>query len=103
METLLLILLIGAVIVVAGLWQGERRRAIRLEAELARERAKSARAAPPPPLQAMLKTAARVRDEGLGEVLRSSFEEMAELDDETKPELRRLAGDDGTITICFSD
>jgi class 3 adenylate cyclase len=51
----------------------------------------------------VLQTAARVRDEGLGEVLRSSFEELAGLAEEAEPELRRLAGRDGHITIFFSD
>ena len=106
MEALLLILLVAAVvglIGVAGLWRGERRRAGELEAELARERSKSSRAAAPPPLKAVLQTAARLRDEGLGEVLRSSLEELAGLAEEVEPELRRLAADDGTLTILFSD
>ncbi len=107
MEALLLILLVAstvALIGVAGLWQGERRRAAALEGELSRERERAGRLRPsPPPLQAMLKTAARVRDEGLGEVLRSSFEELAGVAEEAEPELRRLAADDGTLTIFFSD
>ena len=105
-ETVLIILLVGAVIAliaVTGLWRQERRRALRLEAELARERERRRRAAPPPSLKAVLQTAARVRDEGLGEVLRSSFEELAGLAEEAEPELRRLAADDGTVTIFFSD
>ena len=105
-ETLLIILLVGAVVAligVTGQWRQERRRAARLEGELAAEREKRSRAAPPPSLKAVLQTAARVRDEGLGEVLRSSFEELAGLAEEAEPELRRLAGRDGTLTIFFSD
>ena len=106
MEALLLILLIAAVVGllgVTGLWRGERRRAAQLEAELEEARTRPPRAQAPPPLKAMLQTAARVRDEGLGEVLRSSFEELAGLAEEAEPELRRLAADDGTLTIFFSD
>ena len=87
MEALLLILLVAAVVAligVAGLWRGERRRASELEDELARERAKPSRATAPPPLKAVLQTAARVREEGLGEVLRSSFEELAGLAEEVE-------------------
>lgn len=108
MSEILLILLITAsvaVIVVSFLWQGERRRAERLEGELASERAKRPgwSLAPLPPLKAVLQTATRVRDEGLGEVLRSSFEELAGWAEEAEPELRELAERDGTLTILFSD
>ena len=56
-----------------------------------------------PPLKAVLQTAVRVRDEGLGEVLRTSFEELAGLAEGDEPELRRLAAGDGSLTILFSD
>src|SRR5687768_9141855 len=106
-EALLLALLGGAVLVLVGtlvLWRRERRRADRLEAELARERNRvGERAGAPPPLKAVLQTAARVRDEGIGEVLRSSFEELAGLAEEAEPELRRLAAGEGALTIFFSD
>ncbi len=106
MTELLIVLLVATVaglIAVAGLWQRERRRAAELERELAAERAKPRSLTSPPPLKAMLQTAARVREEGLGEVLRSSFEELAGLAEEAEPELRRLAARDGTLTIFFSD
>jgi class 3 adenylate cyclase len=92
-------------IVVSFLWQGERRRAGRLESELASERAKRQGwgLAPLPPLKTVLQTATRVRDEGLGEVLRSSFEELAGWAEDAEPELRQLAARDGTLTILFSD
>jgi adenylate cyclase len=107
-EALLLILLAAAVAALAGvavMWRRERERAERLEAELARVREKpgTARALAPPPLKAVLQTAARLREEGLGEVLRSSFEELAGLAADAEPELNRLAADDGTLTIFFSD
>src|SRR5215210_6310799 len=74
-------LLIAALVALSGvttLWLRERQRSDRLERELEEERAKPIpRNVAPPPLKAVLQTAARVREEGLGEVLRSSFEELA--------------------------
>ncbi len=106
-ETLFILLIVAsaALVAVGFLWQRERRRAGRLESELADERAKrSGRGlAPLPPLKAVLQAATRVRDEGLGEVLRSSFEELAGWAEDAEPELRRLATRDGTLTILFSD
>ena len=108
-EALLIVLLVAALlglVGLAGLWQRERRRADGLEQELARARRdrQSRSATPPPPLQAVLQTAVRVRDEGLGEVLRSSLEDLAGLAEEAEPELRKLAArDDGALTIFFSD
>jgi class 3 adenylate cyclase len=55
------------------------------------------------PLKAVLQTATRVREEGLGEVLRGSFDELAGWAEEAEPELRELAARDGTLTILFSD
>lgn len=106
-EILLILLIVASValIAVGFLWQREQRRAGHLESELAAERAKrSGRGlAPLPPLKAVLQTATRVRDEGLGEVLRSSFEELAGWAEDADPELRQLAARDGTLTILFSD
>ena len=106
-EILLTLLITASVALIATsfLWQRERRRAGRLESELAGERAKrpGRGLAPLPPLKAVLQTATRVRDEGLGEVLRSSFEELAGWAEDAEPELRQLAAPDGTLTILFSD
>jgi class 3 adenylate cyclase len=102
----LLIAASAALVAVGLLWQRERRRAGRLESELASERAKRSGwggLAPLPPLEAVLQTATRVRQEGLGEVLRSSFEELAGWAEDAEPELRALAARDGTLTILFSD
>jgi class 3 adenylate cyclase len=92
-------------IVLGSLWQKERRRAGHLEAELADERAKRSepRANALTPLFAALQTAARVREEGLGPVIRSSFEDLAGWAEEAEPELRQLAAPDGTLTVLFSD
>jgi class 3 adenylate cyclase len=106
-ETVLYLLIAAsaALVAVGLLWQRERRRAGRLESELASERAKRSGwgLAPLPPLEAVLQTATRVRHEGLGEVLRSSFEELAGWAEDAEPELRQLAARDGTLTILFSD
>ena len=59
--------------------------------------------APLPPLKAVLRAATRVRDEGLGEVLWSSLEDLAGWAEDAEPELRQLAARDGTLTIFFSD
>jgi adenylate cyclase len=103
---LILLTVAGAALVAIGvLWQRERQRAARLEDELARERARpQGRAlAPLPPLKAVLQTASRVREQGLSEVLWSSFEELAGWAEEAEPELRQLAARDGTLTILFTD
>lgn len=108
MSEILLVLVIAAaaVLIVFGfLWQRERRRAERLEAELAHERAKRSgpRVGALTPLVAVLQTAARVREEGLGQVIRSSFEDLASWAEEAEPEVRQLAAQDGTLTILFTD
>ena len=100
----LFILAAAGLVAVAFLWRRERARADELERELTRERGK--RRSPPaglPPLKAVLETAARVREEGLGEVLRSSIEDLSGLAADAEPELRQIAARDGTVTICFSD
>lgn len=104
-EIILLLFIAATVglIVVTVLWRNERARADRLAGELASARAKRRPQGGLPPLKAMLETAARVREEGLGEVLRSSIEDLAGLAEEAEPELRQIAARDGTVTIFFSD
>lgn len=95
---------IVALITVSFLWRRERHRVERLETELAEERARRpGEGLALAPLKAVLQAATRVRDEGLGEVLRSSFEELAGWAEDAEPELRQLAARDGTVTILFSD
>lgn len=102
---ILLILAVVALVAVSFLWLRERSRAERLEDELANELAEQEAwsLAPLPPLKAVLRAATRVRDEGLGEMLWSSFEELAGWAEDAEPELRQLAARDGTLTILFSD
>lgn len=54
-------------------------------------------------MQAALQTASRVREEGLGGMLRGSIEQFTGWADSEQPELRRMAGRDGTLAILFSD
>jgi adenylate cyclase len=54
-------------------------------------------------MQAALQTATRVREEGFGGMLRGSFDQLAGLAESEQPELRRMAGRDGTLAILFSD
>lgn len=105
---ILFVLLIAATAVSIAfgyLWQKARLRAELLEAELEEERAKRSkpRVGALTPLLTALQTATRVRAEGLGPVLRDSFEDLAGWAEEAEPELRHLAAEDGTLTILFTD
>lgn len=53
-------------------------------------------------VKAALQTAARVREQGLGGIF-SSLEELAGWAEAERPDLRRMAARDGTVTILFSD
>lgn len=53
-------------------------------------------------VKAALQTAARVREQGLGGIF-SSLEELAGWAERERPDLRRIAARDGTVTILFSD
>lgn len=50
-----------------------------------------------------LDTAVRMRDEGLGVVVKSSLEGLARWSQEDERQIVRLAGPDGRVTILFSD
>ncbi len=103
---LILLVIAGAALVGVGvLWQRERRHVARLEDELARERARpqGRTLAQLAPLKSVLQRAARVRQEGLSEVLWGSFEDLAGWAEEAEPELRQLAAGDGTVAILFTD
>jgi adenylate cyclase len=53
--------------------------------------------------KAVVETAARVREQGFGEALRGSIAELAGWAEQARPDPRRLAARDGTVTILFSD
>jgi class 3 adenylate cyclase len=54
-------------------------------------------------VKAVLATAARVREKGVGGAIRSSIEELAGWAEVEQPDLQRLAARDGTVTMFFSD
>jgi len=54
-------------------------------------------------VQGVLQTATRVREEGLGGMLRGSLDQVMGWAEEDESELRKLAGRDGRLAILFSD
>jgi class 3 adenylate cyclase len=54
-------------------------------------------------MKAVVGTAVRVRDQGVGGFLTSSLEELTRWGTEDRAEIVRLAAPDGTITVFFSD
>jgi len=54
-------------------------------------------------VKAVLETAARVREKGVGGALRSSIEDLVGWAEVEQPDLQRLAARDGTVTMFFSD
>lgn len=122
MTTSTLVLLIGLAALAAGGLAGtvtlavllgrQRRRAARLERELAdragRGRARKLLSPPRVPttreaVKAVWDTAALVREKGVGGALRSSVEDLAGWAQVERPDLARLAAGDGSVTILFSD
>jgi class 3 adenylate cyclase len=54
-------------------------------------------------VKAVVETAARVRDQGVGGLLVSSLEDLTRWASEDRAEIARVAALDGTVTIFFSD
>lgn len=54
-------------------------------------------------VKTMMQTASLIRDKGMAGALRSSVEELAGWARVERPDLVRLAAEDGTVTIAFSD
>lgn len=79
-----------------------RRRLVRLEEQaipLTNRAAKAAGWA----ARGVVGTAVRIREQGVGGMLRSSIEELTGFALEDKQAIDRVIGDDGTVTIVFSD
>jgi adenylate cyclase len=92
----------AALATVSVLWLHERRRAAMLGEQLRGAttlRGLGGRAT----VKAILETAALVREKGVGGAIRGSIEELAGWAQAERPDLRRLAARDGTLTILFSD
>lgn len=91
-------LVVGAVALVRA-----RRRAAALEGEIASASAPASWSTSRATVKAVLETAARVREKGVGGALRSSIEELVGWAEVEQPDLQRLAARDGTVTMFFSD
>ena len=112
---LFLLIVAGAVlgvlvVVLWGLLLQSRRTARRLRAKLAavQERPAKRPAAkllptPDEVVKGMFETASRVREKGWGGAIRSSINDLAGWAQVEQPDLVRLAGPDGSMSILFSD
>jgi class 3 adenylate cyclase len=83
---------------------------VRARREVRRLRDRLATASRPRPrsaagraMQAVVETAARVRDQGVGGLLMSSLDDLSRFVTEDRAEIARVAGADGTVTVVFSD
>ncbi|MXG89084.1 adenylate/guanylate cyclase domain-containing protein [Nocardioides flavescens] len=93
------------------LWLVTRGRLARTRQELAAARDRTGRTRRPRRLvpkpeeavKAVWETAALVREKGIGGALRSSIEDLAGWAQVERPALRLLAGEDGSVSILFSD
>lgn len=107
----LLVAVLEAVLlaVLAVLWVRERQRVRAMDAEVTELQERLERPLPwpiPGPrevVKGVWETASRVREHGLGGALRSSIEDLAGWAQVERPDLMRLAGPDGRLSIMFSD
>lgn len=83
---------------------------VRARREVARLADRLARAARPGPrttagraVKAVVETAARVREQGVGGLLMGSLDDLSRWVSEDRAEIDRIAGPDGTVTVLFSD
>lgn len=88
-------------------WQvsANRRRALQRrvhELQIGRRRRRSV-LSPEGAVKVVWETASLVRDKGVGGAVRSSISEIANWAQVERPDLVRLAGDDGCVAILFSD
>jgi class 3 adenylate cyclase len=91
-----------ALIVLNALFVSSRRRLAALRQAMVRTRAVP-RTVAGRTLKAVVDTAARVRDQGVGGMLMSSLDELTRWTTEDRSEIARVAAPDGTVTIFFSD
>jgi adenylate cyclase len=106
---LLVVVAVVALLVAAGIWL-RRKSEQRAEEERRWEEARQAEReleqtleAGKRAVRAVVGTAARVRDQGLRGVFLDSIESLAGWAEDERPDLRRMAARDGTVTIVFSD
>lgn len=98
----------GAALLLTALWLRARRRERLLREEVARLRpgASAPRRLVPTGrevVKGVWETAVLVREKGLGGALRTSIDDLAGWAQVERPDLVRLAGPDGTLSILFSD
>jgi len=93
----------GALITVFVLWRHAARTAKSLRRQLETGRERRWLPSGRETVKAVIDTAALVRKRGLGGALKSSIEDLAGWAQVERPDLARLAADDGTVTIFFSD
>ncbi|MGA9715620.1 MAG: adenylate/guanylate cyclase domain-containing protein [Aeromicrobium sp.] len=97
----------AAILVLFIVWQvsASRRRSLKRrvnELERGRRRRRSV-LSPEGAVKAVWETASLVRDKGVSGAFRSSISEIANWAQVERPDLIRLAGDDGCVAILFSD
>jgi adenylate cyclase len=94
---------LAALVVLAVLLLRTRRTAAELQAQLETARRPMPLTAAGRAMKAVVGTAVRMRDQGVGGFLTSSLEDLTRWGTEDRAEIVRLAAPDGTITVFFSD
>jgi class 3 adenylate cyclase len=92
-----------AIAVLVTLLVRTRREVTRLGAELARATRPGPRSAAERAVKAVVETAVRVRDRGVGGLLMSSLDDLTRWATEDRAAIAQTAAPDGTVTIFFSD
>jgi adenylate cyclase len=92
-----------AIAVLVTLLVRARREMTRLAAELARATRPGPRSAAERAVKAVVETAVRVRDRGVGGLLMSSLDDLTRWATEDRAAIAQTAAPDGTVTIFFSD
>src|SRR3954447_15905414 len=94
---------LAAVVVLAVGLSRARRSAADLRTQLETAKRPMPRTAAGRAMKAVVGTAVRMRDQGVGGFLASSLEELTRWGTEDRAEIVRLAAPDGTITVFLSD
>jgi adenylate cyclase len=92
-----------ALVVVTVLLIRSRRQITKLRRRVDRPPRPGPRTAAGRAMKAVVETAARVRDQGVGGLLMSSLEDLTRWATEDRAQIARVAAPDGTVTILFSD
>lgn len=98
-----LLVTLAALVVSQVQLRRSRRTVRRLRSELEQPATRRAMQAANWAVRGMVGTAVRMREQGMGGMLRSSIEELTGWAVEDRQAISRVAGEDGTVTILFSD